>query len=395
MDFGFDDVDIPSLLRRRSLKWAKGGAGVLGAWVAEMDFNLAPAVRAALHDAVERGETGYPLRDARTGLPEACADWLRSAFGWRVDPAAVFTVPDALRGLAVGIEYFGELAAPVIVPTPAYPPFFEVVKCSRRPLVQVPMILGSDDRPRLDLDTIDSVLSRRGGTVVLCNPHNPLGLVHDRTELHALSEVVDRRGGRVIADELHAPLLYPGPPHIPYATVSSAASAHSLTLVSASKAWNVQGLKCCQVILNGPKDVAHWREIPFHARHGASSLGIVATVAAYRDGDPWRRQLIDYLDGNRALVDEAVRTRLPGVTWRRPDATYLAWLDFRELDLDDPAAYLLREARIALSDGALFGQEGRGFARLNFATSRHLLRRILSAMETAVQCAGAHARSIS
>lgn len=375
----FDSPRIDTLIQRKTLKWGKHGSAALGAWVAEMDFDLAPAIRRALHDAVERGETGYPLRDIRTGVPEACADWLTRTFDWSVPADQIFLIPDVVSGLGVGIEYYAKPGSPVIVPTPAYPPFFEIVAASGRELVEVPMTAGN----ALDIDRVDRALAG-AGTVLLCSPHNPLGRVFSRSELLALSEVVAARGARVIADEVHCPLTYPGVRHIPYASVSSAAAAHTITLLSASKAWNVAGLKCCQVVLTNDADVKRWRRIPFHARHGASTLGIVANLAAYTEGDPWRRSLVDYLDGNRRYLADILPSALPAVDYRPPDATYLAWLDCRGLGIDNPAEYFLRHAKVALSDGAVFGEPGHGYVRLNFATSRSLLEKIIAAMAAAV-----------
>jgi cysteine-S-conjugate beta-lyase len=376
---GFDDVSIERLVERHTLKWGRLGPEVIGAWVAEMDFALAPAIRRALHDAVERGEAGYPLRDIRTGLPSACAEWLETTFDWSVPAERIFLVPDVLAGIGLGIDVYSRPGSAVVVPTPAYPPFFEVVRARGRQVVEVPMS-SNGPRPALDLDGIDSALARGAGAVLLCSPHNPVGRVFARAELLALSRSVAARGGRVIADEVHGPLTYPEHRHVPYASVSPEAADHTVTVVSASKGWNVAGLKCAQVVLTSERDVVRWRQIPFHERHGASTLGIVANVAAYREGDPWRQRAIRYLDGNRQLLARALSSELPEIGHRPPEASYLAWLDCGRLGLNDPAAYFLEHARVALSDGGAFGAPGRGFVRLNFATSRAMLQRIIAAL---------------
>ncbi|MFC4034772.1 MalY/PatB family protein [Streptomyces polygonati] len=376
---GFDDVRIEELLSRRTLKWGRHGAGVLGAWIAEMDFPLAPAVRRALHDAVERGETGYPLRDIRTGLPVACSDWLGRTFGWPVPAEWIFLLPDVLAGIGLGIDFYSRPGSAVVVPTPAYPPFFEVAAAQGRQVVEVPLTSDSG-RPALDLPAIGAALAAGAGTVLLCNPHNPSGRVLTSGELLALSRTVAEAGARVIADEIHAPLTYAGHEHVPYASVSPEAAAHTVTLTSASKGWNLAGLKCAQAVLSNEGDVARWRTVPFHRRHGASTLGIAASIAAYTEGDPWRRELVGYLDANRRFLAGVLDRELPAVGHRSPEATYLAWLDCRGLPLDDPAEHLLRHGRIALSDGRVFGAAGRGFVRLNFATSRPILERVVTAL---------------
>ncbi|MEU3526810.1 aminotransferase class I/II-fold pyridoxal phosphate-dependent enzyme [Streptomyces sp. NPDC038707] len=376
---GFDDIAIEALVARRTLKWGRHGGEVLGAWVAEMDFPVAPVVRRAVHEAVERGETGYPLRDIRTGLPEACADWLARSFGWTVPAERVFLIPDVLTGVGLGIGAYSRPDSAVVVPTPAYPPFLEVVAAQGRRAVEVPLV-PDGARPALDIDAIGAALAAGAGTVLLCNPHNPLGRVFTRSELRALSRCVAAHGARVVADEIHAPLTYPGHAHVPYASVSPEAAGHTLTLVSAAKGWNIAGLKCAQAVLGSDRDVRRWRALPFHSRHGASTLGIAASIAAYRDGDPWRREAVRYLDGNRRFLARVLGDRLPQVRYAMPEATYLAWLDCSFTGLADPAGFLLREARLRLSDGAFFGAAGRGFVRLNFATSREILARIATAL---------------
>ncbi|WP_381562561.1 MalY/PatB family protein [Streptomyces eurythermus] len=380
---GFDDITLDALLARRTLKWGRHGGEVLGAWVAEMDFPVAPAVREAVHEAVERGETGYPLRDIRTGLPHACADWLARTCGWTVPAERIFLIPDVLTGIGLGIGAYSRPDSAVVVPTPAYPPFLEVVAAQGRRAVEVPLV-PDGARRTLDLDAIGAALAGGAGTVLLCNPHNPLGRVFTRSELRALARCVAAHGARVVADEIHAPLTYPGHPHVPYASVSPEAADHTLTLVSAAKGWNIAGLKCAQAVLTSDRDVRRWRALPFHSRHGASTLGIAANIAAYRAGDPWRREAVRYLDGNRHFLARVLGERLPQARYSMPEATYLAWLDCSFTGLDDPAGFLLREARVCLSDGAFFGAAGRGFVRLNFATSRRILERITGALVEAL-----------
>ncbi|MET8563540.1 MalY/PatB family protein [Streptomyces flaveolus] len=384
---GFDDISIETLLERQTLKWGRHGGAVLGAWVAEMDFPVAPAVREAVHDAVERGQTGYPLRDIRTGLPSACSDWLARSFGWSVPAERIFLIPDVLAGVGLGIGAYSRPGSAVVIPTPAYPPFFEVVAAQGRRAVEVPLT-SDGTRPSLDIDAIDSALADGAGTVLLCHPHNPMGRVFTEPELLALSRCVAAHGARVVADEIHAPLTYPGHDHIPYASVSPEAAAHTLTLTSAAKGWNIAGLKCAQAVLTNDHDVRRWRALPFHSRHGASTLGIAAGIAAYRAGDPWRREAVRHLDRNRRFLARVLGAELPQLRYRMPEATYLAWLDCSFAGLDDPAGYLLREARVCLSDGSYFGAAGRGFVRLNFATSRPILERITSALVDALRQTG-------
>jgi cystathionine beta-lyase len=241
------------------------------------------------------------------------------------------------------------------------------------------------DRDTLDLDAIDAALGSGASAVLLCNPHNPTGRVFTGQELGALAAVVDRRGARVIADEVHAPLVYEPFRHVPYATVSDAAAEHSITVTSASKAFNVAGLKCAQVVATNHADAARWRELAIFAVAGPTPLGIAATTAAYRDGGEWLRDLVRYLEGNRQLLLAGLEAELPAITCRPPEATFLSWLDCSALGLDDPARFFLDHARVAVSDGPPFGPGCGQHVRLNFATSRALLEQIVTAMGAAVR----------
>jgi cystathionine beta-lyase len=382
----FDGVELERLRRRRTVKWTRFGPEVLAAWVAEMDFDVAEPIRAALLEAVDRGDFGYTPADL-TELTSACSAFLAGAHGWEVDPARIFPVADVLVGIAGALDTFVPPGCPVVVPTPAYPPFFEVVSLGGREVVEVPF-LNTGDRPGLDVDAIDAALARGARAVLLCNPHNPTGRVLERAELAGLADVVERHGARVVADELHAPLVYPGTRHVPYSTVSPAAAEHSVTVTSTSKAWNIPGLKCAQVVTTNHPDAARWRTLPLLAVAGPGPLGVAASIAAYRSGTPWLRELVAYLDGNRRWLAELIAEELPAVTYRTPEATYLAWLDCAGLGLDDPATFFLQEARVALNDGPPFGTGNASNVRLNFGTSRELLERIVRAMGAAVRRRG-------
>jgi cysteine-S-conjugate beta-lyase len=379
----FDNVDIDRLRQRRTVKWTLYGPDVLAAWVAEMDFDVAPAVRAALVEAVDREDFGYTVGDL-SELTMACADFLAAELGWVVPPTRIFPVSDVLTGISAALGVFVAPGSPVVVPTPAYPPFFEVVELTGRAVVAAPMIVEAD-QDRLDLDAIDAALASGARAVLLCSPHNPTGRVFSERELAALAALVERHGARVIADEVHAPLAYPPRRHIPYATVSDAAAEHTITVTSASKAFNLAGLKCAQVVATNHDDAARWRKLRVFEVPGPTPLGVAASTAAYRDGGPWRRALVEYLDGNRRLLVQLLAAEAPGVRLRSPEATFLSWLDCSALGLDDPARFFLDQARVALSDGPPFGPGCDHHVRLNFATSRALLEQIVRSMGAAVR----------
>ncbi len=378
-DFGFDDVDVEAQRRRRTVKWSRYEPDVLAAWVAEMDFRIAPPVQDAIADAVQRQQFGYPQDDSETGLPEAFTAWSESRHGWAVDPADVHLLPDVVRGVELAIEFFSKPASPVIVTTPAYMPFFRVPAMVGRQCIEVPLAATDGGREELDLDAIGAAFAAGAGSIILCHPYNPIGRSFSRSELEALATVVDRHGARVIADEIHAPLTY-GPPHVPYASLSTGAAAHTLTVTSPSKAWNLAGLKCAVAVTSSPTDQERWVDVAVHA-DGASTIGIEASVAAYRDGGPWLDAVVAYLDETRTWFAGLLADQLPGVGYTPPEATYLAWLDCRALDLRvEPAAYFLDHAKVALNEGSSFGDPYEGFARMNLATSRSLLERMVAAM---------------
>ncbi|HEY3723777.1 MAG TPA: MalY/PatB family protein [Acidimicrobiia bacterium] len=383
MTAAFDAVDIERLRRRRTVKWTLYGPDVLAAWVAEMDFDVAPVVRAAILEAVDREDFGYVVGDL-TELTTACAGFLAARYGWAVPPARVFPVADVLTGISVALDTFVAPGRGVVVPTPAYPPFFEVVELTGREAVAAPLVLEGG-RDTLDLEAIEAALARGAGAVLLCNPHNPTGRVFTTDELEALAAVVDRYGARVVSDEVHAPLVYAGARHVPYATVSEAAGEHAVTVTAATKAFNIAGLKCAQVIATNHADAARWRGLRVFEVPSPTPIGIAATTAAYRDGGEWLDGLVEYLDGNRARLRELLATEVPAVAMRMPEATFLSWLDCSALGLDDPARFFLDHAGVALSDGPPFGPGCREHVRLNFGTSRALLERIVGAMGAAVR----------
>jgi cystathionine beta-lyase len=248
-----------------------------------------------------------------------------------------------------------------------------------RAVVAAPLTLGGG-RPTLDIDRIDAALADGARGVLLCNPHNPVGRAYEPSELAALAEVVDRHGARVVADELHAPLVHTGHRYTPYSTVSDAAAAHSTTVVSASKAFNTPGLRCAQVITTNHADATVWRGLPVFAVPAPTPIGVAASTAAYADGGPWLDTLRTHLDRNRRLLGDLLAEELPEVGYRLPEATYLAWLDCAALGVDDPAGFFLREAGVAVNDGPPFGAGHEQCVRLNFATSRTILERVVRQM---------------
>ena len=306
-------------------------------------------------------------------MAEACAAWQRDRYGWAVAPADVLPVPDVLRGLEIVLAHRTAPGRPVILPTPAYMPFLDLPGLCGREIIDVPAT-RIDGRPALDLDGIDAAFRAGGELLVLTNPHNPLGRVFTADELRAVCAVVDRHGGRVFADEIHAPLTYPGHEHVPYAALSPTAAGHAVTATSASKAWNLPGLACGQLILSNDADRAAFAVLPTAATHGTSPLGAVAAAAAYTHGGPWLDGVLAYLDGNRQRPRATAR-RAPAGRALRPPRGHLPCLarPARPRARRPPGGGAAERTGVALVDGPLCGAPGRGHARLNFATPRPIL----------------------
>ena len=383
------DASIQALRAGGSFKWSRY-PDAIGAFVAEMDFGTAPPVVAALHEAADRGLTGYlpDALDAR--LSRAWSGFAHDRFGWNVPPARVRPLADVVSGLTAVIEHFSAPGTAVILPTPAYMPFLFVPAMLGREVIQVPMATDpSDDgdgRSVYDLDALEAAFATGGHLLVLCNPHNPVGRVLETPEMQAVAEVVERHGGRVFSDEIHAPLVYDGHRHVPYATVSEEAARHTVTAVSASKAWNLPGAKCAQLVLSNDRDVATWADAGYLPEHGASTLGVVASIAAYEEGGPWLDELVAHLDGSRRLLANLLAEQIPEIGYRPPEGTYLAWLDCRALDLGDhPGEFFLEHAGVALTDGSLCGEAGAGFVRHNIATPRPVLELSVAQMAEALR----------
>ncbi|MEU5564361.1 MalY/PatB family protein [Micromonospora musae] len=399
---GFDtrnpltSLTLAELRQRTSVKWRLHPPDVLPLWVAEQDTPLAPPVADALRRAIDLGDTGY---SHGTGYAEALGEFAAQRWGWHdfaVDRTTV--VPDVMMGIVEVLRLVTGPGDAVVVCSPVYPPFYAFVGHADREVVEAP--LGPD--LRIDHAALDEAFRRARAhgprpAFLLCNPHNPTGVVHRRAELEAVAELADQHGVRVISDEIHAPLVLPGAHFTPYLTVAGAENAFALT--SASKAWNLAGLKAALAIA-GPRAAADLARMPEEVSHGPSHLGVIAQTAAFRAGGQWLDRLLDGLDENRALLATLLAKHLPTVTYHRPEGTYLAWLGCARLgiatprpggepgvasDLAGPAKMFLDRARVALSSGHVFGTGGAGFVRLNFATSPAILTEAVTRMGRAVE----------
>ncbi|HEX2157496.1 MAG TPA: aminotransferase class I/II-fold pyridoxal phosphate-dependent enzyme [Actinomycetes bacterium] len=376
------EVSLGELRRRTSAKWRTYPQDVLPLPVAEMDFPLAVPVAEALHAAVRRSDLGYA--SPNSGLPEALAGFADRRWRWRVDPAQVTLAPEV--GVAV-VEVLRLLVRPgdwVVINPPVYDSFFPWVAEAGCRLVEVPLARTGEGWA-LDLDAMESAFRDGARVHLLCSPHNPTGTVHRREDLERLAALAARYGVTVLSDEIHAPLVLPGRSHHPFVSVSPEAAAHGMVFTSASKAWNLAGLKCAAIVTADPATRRLLERLPEELPWRVGQLGVVGGIAAFAEGEPWLEEVLGVLDHHRRYLAELLAARIPAIRYRPPEASYLAWLDCTALGLgDDPSAVFLGRGRVALSPGPSFGRPGAGHARLNMGTSRQILAAAVDRMASAI-----------
>jgi cysteine-S-conjugate beta-lyase len=366
------------LRARAGAKWTHYPADVLPAWVADMDFAVAPPIQAALEALVATQDYGYPPMTAFDDLALAFAERMRDRYGWAVEPGLVEPVTDVVQGIVAAIDVYTKPGDGVIVQTPVYPPFLKVLEWTGRRLVENPLI---DDGSgyRVDLDGLARV-APEARVLLLCNPHNPTGRVFDRAELEGIAAAAAEHDLVVVSDEIHGDLVYPGHTHVPLASLGAEAASRTLTMTSATKAFNIAGVRCAVVHFGAAGLLDRFRAaVPDHLLGRPSRFGLDATIAAWRDGQPWLDEVLAYLDRNRARVGEWAEREAPLLRHHRPEGTYLAWFDCSPLGLNgtSPHEFCLSEAGVGLGNGADFGELGASCVRLNFATSAEILDQIL------------------
>lgn len=370
-----DALPLDVLRQRSSTKWATHPDDVLPLFVAETDFPLAEPIERALSAALRVGDTGYV--PPRTRYPEAFAGFAARRWGWQVAPDRVRTTCDVMMAVAELIRAVARPGEGVVITSPVYPPFFDVHDESGTVCVDVPL-LRRDRGWELDLAGIDRALADGAVAVLLCNPHNPTGTVHEPETLAALAEIARRHDAVVISDEIHAPLTMPGARFTPFLTVSDAAREVGVAVHSASKAFNLAGLKCAHMVTatDGMSEVV--QRIPMEVEWRTGLFGIIAGIAAYEEGEAWLDALVARLHANQSLLVDLLAEHAPGARYEPGDAGFLAWVDVTALDWgENPAAFLLEHARIAVNPGPSFGDPGHGHIRINYGTGPEILTEAL------------------
>jgi len=373
---------LERLRSRRSVKWRFHPPDVLPLTTAEMDYALAGPVRDALHDAVDRNDTGYPVTDPELG--EAMAGFAHDRWQWRIDPTDVHAVPDVSVAAVQLLRAIATPGKPVVINPPVYPPFFDWVPEAGAEVVEVPLRL-TDSGWRLDIPALERAFAAGPAAYLLCNPQNPVGRVHSPDELAQVVRLATRYQVPVVADEIHAPLTLAGATFTPLLTLPGAADI-AVAVHSASKAWNLAGLKTAMIVSSAPAMRAVTDRLPPDNRWRVGHFGVLASIAALTDARDWLDQVLVELDERRTQLAELLRTHLPMVTHTPAEATYLAWLDCRAIGAGDEPFEVFRDrGRVAFEPGLRFGAIGGGHVRLNFATSGDILTDAITRMRNALR----------
>ena len=381
MDQILGKCSLAELARRKSHKWRTYPPEVLPAFVAEMDFTVAEPISAAVRAALAIGDTGYPELGE---LGEVYAAFAASRLGWAPRKDWVFAVPDVMTAIVEVLLATTPHGSGVVISPPVYGPFFFRLGFIGRRVVEAPLRRGADGSYDLDLAGLDRALADPGvSAYLLCSPHNPIGKVWTRDELLAIAELCQRHDVVLLVDEIHAPLVMPDAKFVAFGSVDHPMTERAYVFSSASKGWNIAGLKCGVAVAGAEQAAAvlaeRWEALL------CSHLGLLGSVAAFSESVPWLDAAVAQIDENRALLGRLLREQLPEVGYAPGSATFLAWLDCRSLGLgDDPAAAFLDRGKVALSPGPDFGEQGAGFARLNIGTSPELVTEAVRRMAAAV-----------
>ena len=379
------DLNLDRVRNRPGIKWERHGNDVLSAWVADMDVEVPDFIKEAVIERIEVGGLGYGFYDEPIPVLEAFKSRMDTAFGWSIDTEDVMRVHDVIQGLEWVLHTLTPPGSEIVVQTPVYPPFYSSVEGTGRNWVANPL-LENEEGWALDFDHLAEVAARDNvSALLLCHPHNPCGYVMTSADLAQIIEIAELNNLLVISDEIHCDLVYSPHKHVPTASISELAAQRTVTLTAATKTFNMAGLRMAFIHSSSRQYSPQLKEIRPRMIGGINGLGQVATTAGWEKGDAWIAELVEGLDHNRHLLAEMLSEHLPQIRYRPPQATYLSWLDCRDLGLgDNPAEIFMSRGKVALNSGLDFGVEGTGYVRLNFATSPEMLAMIVERMASAV-----------
>lgn len=369
-------LPLNELRKRKSVKWRQFPSDVLPLPVAEMDFPIAENIKSALTDMVERSDTGYlgPFPE----LFDAFATFSRNRWSWNVDVSHMRIATDVGVGT---VEVIRTLMAPgekVMLNSPVYDNMWRWVAEVKATLVDVPLSItgnyGDSARFSLDLDAIEREYKAGVKVHILCHPHNPVGAIFDKKSLADLAQLARKYGVHIISDEIHGPLVYDHSTFTPFLAVGDDAREVGITVTSASKGFNLAGLKCAVIVTSSQAIKEKINSMPISVAFRASLFGAVAATAALRDSVQWLDGVVRALDENRQLIKNLVDTKIPAIKYQPPNFGYLAWMDLTGLNLgDDPARILLERGKVAFNGGQMYGPRHSQFVRLNFGTSPEII----------------------
>jgi cystathionine beta-lyase len=388
MKYDFDQA--PDRSASDSDKWRQYEKDIIPLWVADMDFVSPEPVVRALVERVEHGVFGYPIGISKrhTDVPEirpVIVDRLRQLYDWEIEPGDLVFLPGVVKGFTQACHAVGNPGGGVLVQPPVYHHFLTAPKLADKIRQDVQLLHSPDGNYFIEKDAFEAGITDRTDLFILCNPHNPVGRVFRQNELERMAEVCLRNDVVICSDEIHCDLVFGGHQHTPIASLNPEIAANTITLMAPSKTFNLAGLQFSFAVIQNQELRRQYVRAGKGLVSWVNALGWVAAMAAYCEGQEWLDQLLDYLQANRDYLQEFVERELPGVSMASPEGTYLAWLDCRDADIEgNPAEFFLHNARVALSDGSVFGSGGEGFVRLNFGCPRSLLAEAFDRMKKAL-----------
>ncbi|MDP2965423.1 MAG: MalY/PatB family protein [Pelolinea sp.] len=379
----YDFDQVISRKNTDSVKWSRYPDEVLPLWVADMDFPSPPEVAAAIQERLDHPFFGYAGDDKP--LIETICEWVYRHHGWKIQPEWVLLMSGVVTGMNWVAQSFLHPGDSLCFHTPVYPPFFHISEYVGVSRIEIPMVV-QDNQYQIDFEKFEKTLNSSTKLFVLCNPHNPVGRVFTKPELECINTICLKHNVMICSDEIHCELIFSGHSHIPLASISEEAAQNSITLMAPSKTFNIPGLHFSFAVVPNQKH----REQMEKSRRGVigcpSMLANEAARAVYTHSENWLEQLLNYLEGNRDYLMDYLKTHLPEIKVIKPEGSYLAWLDCRELNMQsDPYNFFLYKAKVALNDGRSFGENGSGFVRLNFGCPRSILTDALVRMASAVR----------
>lgn len=359
---------------------------LLPLWVADMDFKTSSYVQEALHEQVEHGIFGYS--EVQDEYFEVVKGWMKRHYDWDVEQKWLLKTPGIVYALGMAVQAFTEVGDAVLIQLPVYYPFSEIIVDNKRKLVSNTLVLGEDGKYHIDFEDFENkIITEKVKLFFLCNPHNPVGRVWNEEELRKMGEICYANNVIVVSDEIHADFVFKGKHHV-FADLDSRFAEITVTCTAPSKTFNIAGLQLSNIFISNSKIRRTFRkQIDASGYSQLNVMGLVAAKAAYRDGEEWYKAVYEYINSNIEYCKEFIAERIPEITMIEPEGTYLVWISFRDMNLTDEELeqLIIRDAKLWLDSGKIFGESGRGFQRINVACPRITLTAALESLESAVK----------